>query len=170
MLMARMGPTPAAGGAAMSLIKPLPPEAAGGSPSPLPCRPNAGTDDNADDGVACTALCLYLPRFSTKKRPAVKPRKSARDAEPASDRRATSWSWWPPWSQSRAAASGDAAAAAHGGGDGSASFKHWGQSQSPSRSSRVTPRASSSSSSFSFPSSPASASSFVSTPRLGRGS
>ncbi|CAL4973606.1 unnamed protein product [Urochloa decumbens] len=150
----------------MSLIKPWPQETTGGPPSPPPRRLNPATGDGADDGVACTAMCLAFPRFSKKKRPSVKPtRKSARKA------------WW-PWSPPLATFSGDAAAAKtltpqdDDDGDGSASFKHWGQPESRSQqsSSRVAPRASSSSStSFSFPSSPASASSFMSTPKLGPG-
>ncbi|CAL4954109.1 unnamed protein product [Urochloa decumbens] len=154
----------------MSLIKPSPQETIGGPPSPPPPPPrrlNPATGDGADDGVACTAMCLSFPRFSKKKRPAVKPtRKSERKA------------WW-PWSPPLATFSGDAAAAKtltpqddDDDGDGSASFKHWGQPESRSQqsSSRVAPRASSSSStSFSFPSSPASASSFMSTPKLGPG-
>ena len=144
----------------------LPHETAGGPPSPPPPRRlSAGTGVEADDGVACTAMCLYLPRLSKKKRPA---RRSA------SARRVASW--W-PWSPSHHAASGsgDAAAAGaltpHDDDDGSASFKHWGQPQRR-RSQLTAPRVPSSSSSFSFPSSPASASSpspsLVSTAKSGQ--
>ncbi|KAG2601330.1 hypothetical protein PVAP13_5KG582100 [Panicum virgatum] len=123
----------------------LPHETTGGPPSPPPRRLSAGTGVEADDGVACTAMCLYFPRLSKKKRPG---RRSA------SARRVASW--W-PWSPS------------HHDDDGSASFKHWGQPQSR-RSQLAAPRVPSSSSSFSFPSSPASASSpsFASTAKSGQ--
>ena len=146
--------------APMSPNEPFPPETTGPAP---PQRPNAGTgDDYGIDGVACTALCSYFPRFSRKPRP-VKLRKSTRKAEAPIARRVTSW--W-PWSPSHAAAAGSSTSDDD---DGSASLKHWGRSQSRSQSSRVTPR-DSSSSSFSFPSSPACTSSFMSTPKLGQGS
>ncbi|KAL6616217.1 hypothetical protein ACP70R_038487 [Stipagrostis hirtigluma subsp. patula] len=147
-------------------LEPLPQETTGRPPSR---PPEERTADEAGDGAVCTALCMYLPRRSKKKRP-VKPTagKSARKA---------SWSWW-PWSPSHPDG-GDAAAAEPPSstpdvGEGSASFRHWGRSQL----SRVTPQGPSSpsssfsfpSSSFSFPSSPASASSGVSTPKLGQSS
>ncbi|PAN28019.1 hypothetical protein PAHAL_5G125200 [Panicum hallii] len=128
----------------MSLMKQFPEETTGGPPSPPPRRLNAGTGVEADDGVARTAMCLYFPRFSKKKQPAMRS---------ASARRVASWWPWSPTPHDD---------------DGSASFKHWGQSsQSRSQlSSRATPRVRVSSSSF--PSSPASASSFVSTAKSGQ--
>ncbi|KAL6853840.1 hypothetical protein ACP4OV_019869 [Aristida adscensionis] len=127
-----------------------------------------GAADDAGDGVACTALCMYLPRLSKKKRPV-----KSTSAKSARKRKA-SWPWW-SWSPCRAT-SGEVATAAGAStsvaGDGSASFKHWSRSQL----SRVTPQRSSSSSSFSvpsssfsFPVSPASTSSCTSTPKLAPG-
>uniref|UniRef100_A0A0E0JPT6 Uncharacterized protein n=1 Tax=Oryza punctata TaxID=4537 RepID=A0A0E0JPT6_ORYPU len=163
-------------GAPMSSLRLLP-EKPTGAPSSTPQRRiGNGGEAGGADGVKCSALCLYLPRLLKKKRAAVQP--ATISAAPTSAQKAKKKlprasaprvsSRWPS-SLPRAVSAGAAGRMSSASSQlreasASFSFSHW--SRSPV--SRVRPHGAASGP-FSFPSSPASASSGTSTPKLAQG-
>ena len=142
---------------------------------------NGGGEAGADGGK-CTALCLYLPRLLKKKRAAVQPATmsaaptSAQKAKakekkevPSAPRVSSRWPSSLPRAVSAGAAGRTSSASsqlreASAAAAAAFSFSHWSRSQA----SRVRPHGAAPGP-FSFPSSPASASSGTSTPKLAHG-
>ncbi|KAF0921522.1 hypothetical protein E2562_009263 [Oryza meyeriana var. granulata] len=163
---------PANDGAPMSPLQPLPQKPTR-APSSSPLR-RAGNGGEAGNGVKCTSLCLYLPRLLKKKRPAVQP--ATMSAEPTNAQKAKEQlpsaprvsSWWPsslPRAASAGAAGRTSSASQLREASASFSFSHWSRSHV-----RRVRRHRAALGPFSFPSSPASASSGTSTPKLPQGS
>uniref|UniRef100_A0A0E0FUG0 Uncharacterized protein n=1 Tax=Oryza nivara TaxID=4536 RepID=A0A0E0FUG0_ORYNI len=145
-------------------------------------RAGNGGGEAGADGVKCTALCLYLPRLLKKKRAAVQPatmsaaptsaqkaKAKAKKEVPSAPRVSSRWPSSLPRAVSAGAAGRTSSASsqlreASASASASFSFSHWSRSQA----SRVRPHGAAPGP-FSFPSSPASASSGTSTPKLAHG-
>uniref|UniRef100_A0A0E0C8U5 Uncharacterized protein n=1 Tax=Oryza meridionalis TaxID=40149 RepID=A0A0E0C8U5_9ORYZ len=143
-------------------------------------RAGNGGGEAGADGVKCTALCLYLPRLLKKKRAAVQPATMSAAPTSAQKAKAKAKKEVPsaprvssrcPSSLPRAVSAGAAGRTSsassqlrEASASASFSFSHWSRSQA----SRVRPHGAAPGP-FSFPSSPASASSGTSTPKLAHG-